>query len=42
VDEVGYVRLYVWRLRQKIEPLPDQPQYILTEHGMGYRFVGPS
>jgi DNA-binding response OmpR family regulator len=40
VDEVGYVRLYIWRLRQKIEPLPDQPRYILTEHGMGYRFVG--
>jgi DNA-binding response OmpR family regulator len=39
-EEVSYVRLYVWRLRQKIEPVPDQPRYILTEHGMGYRFIG--
>ena len=40
IDEVDYVRLYIWRLRQKIEPVPDRPRYILTEHGMGYRFVG--
>lgn len=40
IDEKGYVRLYVWRLRQKIEPEPDSPCYILTEHGMGYRFEG--
>jgi len=37
-DERGYVRLYVWRLRQKMEPDPAEPCYILTEHGMGYRF----
>lgn len=41
-DAANYVRLYIWRLRQKIEPVPDQPRYILTEHGMGYRFVGAS
>jgi two-component system KDP operon response regulator KdpE len=40
VDETAYVRLYVWRLRQKIEPSPEDPRYIRTEHGMGYRFVG--
>ena len=28
------------RLRQKLEPDPDQPQYFLTVHGTGYRFVG--
>jgi len=39
-DEADYVRVYIWRLRQKIEPLPDEPGYILTEHGMGYRFAG--
>jgi len=39
-DEKEYVRLYVWRLRQKIEPEPEEPRYILTEHGMGYRFAG--
>jgi len=40
-DEVNYVRLYIWRLRQKLEPVPDKPRYILTEYGMGYRFAGP-
>lgn len=39
-DEKGYVRLYIWRLRQKIEPEPDTPRYILTGHGIGYRFEG--
>ena len=40
VDEVDYVKVYVWRLRQKIEPDPSDPTYIRTEHGVGYRFVG--
>jgi two-component system KDP operon response regulator KdpE len=40
VEETAYVRLYIWRVRQKIEPTPESPRYILTEHGMGYRFVG--
>jgi DNA-binding response OmpR family regulator len=39
VNEVDYVKLYIWRLRQKIEPNPSQPTYIRTEHGVGYRFV---
>ena len=34
-----YVRLYINYLRQKIEPDPSHPQYILTERGVGYRFV---
>lgn len=34
----NYVRLYVTYLRQKIEPDPSSPRYILTERGMGYRF----
>lgn len=38
-EETNYVRLYVWRLRQKIEPDPKDPCYILTEHGRGYRFT---
>lgn len=39
IDETHYVKLYVWRLRQKIELDPSQPRYILTERGIGYRFA---
>ncbi len=35
--DVQYLRVYVRQLRQKIERLPDQPQYITTETGVGYR-----
>ncbi len=35
-----YVKLYVWRLRQKVEPDPAAPRYVQTERGLGYRFVG--
>lgn len=38
-DESHYVRLYVNYLRQKIEEDPSNPKYILTERGVGYRFV---
>jgi two-component system KDP operon response regulator KdpE len=38
-DETHYVRLYISYLRQKIEKDPANPQYILTERGVGYRFV---
>ncbi len=38
-DEVQYLRLYITYLRQKIEPDLSQPRYILTERGVGYRFV---
>lgn len=38
-DEPHYVRLYVNYLRQKIEKDPANPQYILTERGVGYRFI---
>lgn len=38
-DEAHYVRLYVNYLREKIEPDPSRPRYILTERGVGYRFV---
>ena len=37
-DQSHYLRIYVGRLRQKLEPDPTQPQYILTETGVGYRF----
>jgi two-component system KDP operon response regulator KdpE len=35
--ETHYLRVYVGQLRQKIEPDPTQPRYILTEPGVGYR-----
>ncbi|MFN8474057.1 MAG: response regulator transcription factor [Anaerolineae bacterium] len=38
-DRGKYIKLYVWRLRQKLEPDPDRPRYIVTDRGRGYRFV---
>jgi len=38
IDDVDYVRIYISHLRQKIEPAPNQPKYILTESGVGYYF----
>ncbi|MGH6762121.1 MAG: response regulator transcription factor [Phyllobacterium sp.] len=35
--DVQYLRVYVRQIRQKIEHSPDQPQYITTETGVGYR-----
>lgn len=37
VDEVGYVRRYIWHLRQKIEPEPNRPTYLHNERGIGYK-----
>ena len=38
-DDTHYLRLYITYLRQKIEEDPTHPNYILTERGLGYRFV---
>ncbi|MCY4537790.1 MAG: response regulator transcription factor [Chloroflexi bacterium] len=38
-DEAHYVRLYVNYLRDKIEEDPSNPRYIITERGVGYRFI---
>jgi two-component system KDP operon response regulator KdpE len=38
IDDVDYVRIYVSHLRQKIEPEPSKPRYIMTEPGVGYYF----
>ncbi|MHB1295265.1 MAG: response regulator transcription factor [Anaerolineae bacterium] len=38
VDDTGYTKLFVWRLRQKLEVDPSSPRYIITERGVGYRF----
>jgi DNA-binding response OmpR family regulator len=34
------VDAHIVRLRHKLEPVPDEPRYFLTVHGMGYKFVG--
>jgi two-component system, OmpR family, KDP operon response regulator KdpE len=39
--DAQYLRVYVRQLRQKIEPDPTRPQYILTETGIGYRLRAP-
>ena len=41
LTDAQYLRVYVRQLRQKIEPDPEQPQYILTETGIGYRLRAP-
>jgi len=37
--DTGYLRLYLAQLRKKLEPVPSEPRHLLTEAGMGYRFV---
>jgi two-component system, OmpR family, KDP operon response regulator KdpE len=37
-DNSHYLRIYMSQLRQKLETDPTQPQYLLTESGVGYRF----
>ncbi len=39
IDEVDYVRVYIRRLREKLADDPDNPRYIRTERGLGYRFL---
>jgi two-component system KDP operon response regulator KdpE len=39
--DTQYLRVYVRQLRHKIEPDPEQPRYILTETGVGYRLRAP-
>ena len=39
LNEANYLRVYVANLRRKLEPSPSRPRYLLTEPGMGYRFL---
>ncbi len=41
LTDAQYLRVYVRQLRHKIEDDPEQPHYILTETGVGYRLRGP-
>jgi len=38
IDDLDYVRIYISHIRQKIEKDPAQPEYIMTEAGVGYYF----
>jgi len=38
-DEAEYLRVYIGRLRRKLERDPANPRYLQTEPGVGYRFV---
>jgi len=38
-DHTEYLRVYMRQLRKKLEEDPERPQYILTEPGIGYRFI---
>jgi two-component system KDP operon response regulator KdpE len=39
IDDTHYLRIFVRKLRRKIEADPTQPQILLTELGVGYRLV---
>jgi two-component system KDP operon response regulator KdpE len=39
VDDTHYLRVYMKQLREKLEPDPARPKYLLTETGVGYRLV---
>jgi two-component system, OmpR family, KDP operon response regulator KdpE len=40
VDDVQYLRVFMGHLRQKLEADPASPRHLITEPGVGYRFVG--
>lgn len=39
VDHTEYLRVYIGQLRKKLEVNPDSPKYLITEPGVGYRFI---
>jgi two-component system KDP operon response regulator KdpE len=42
INQSQYLRVFIAQLRKKIENDPNRPDYILTESGVGYRFIGKS
>jgi DNA-binding response OmpR family regulator len=40
-DNTDYIHVYLSHLRRKIEKDPKNPRYLITEHGIGYRFEKP-
>lgn len=41
IDDHAFIKKYIYRLRSKLEPDPDSPRMLLSERGVGYRFVRP-
>ena len=41
IDELSFVKKYIYRLRRKLENDAHKPQMLLNERGVGYRFVEP-
>jgi two-component system KDP operon response regulator KdpE len=41
IRDVQYLRVYAGQLRQKLEPDPAQPRFLITESGVGYRLLSP-
>ena len=39
MEDTHYLRVYMKQLREKLEPDPVRPRYLLTETGLGYRLV---
>jgi len=40
INQSQYLRVYIAQIRKKIETDPNHPEYLLTESGVGYRFIG--
>ncbi len=41
IDGEASLQTHIWKLRQKLEPDPQNPRYIVVYHGIGYRFRNP-
>ena len=39
INQSQYLRVFIAQIRRKIETDPNRPEYLLTESGVGYRFV---
>ena len=40
INQSQYLRVFIAQIRKKIENDPNHPEYLLTESGVGYRFIG--
>lgn len=40
INQAQYLRVFIAQLRKKLENNPNDPTYIITESGVGYRFLG--